>query len=67
MLRAAFGQRRKMLENALAHGLGLEKGTARAALERAGCSPSARAEEIGLADFARLTAAILPQEAAGGA
>jgi 16S rRNA (adenine1518-N6/adenine1519-N6)-dimethyltransferase len=54
VLRAAFGQRRKTLENALAAGLRIEKGRARAALEAAGVDPRARAETLSLEGFAEL-------------
>ena len=54
VLRAAFGQRRKMMENALAHGLELDKRRARRLLEEAGCDPGARAETLGLERFAAL-------------
>jgi len=60
VLRAAFGQRRKVLENALAHGLGLTREEARALLERAGCDPRARAEEVELDRFATL-AGLIPE------
>jgi 16S rRNA (adenine1518-N6/adenine1519-N6)-dimethyltransferase len=54
VLRAAFGQRRKTMENALAHGLGLPKAAARELLVGAGCDPSARAERLSLEDFGRI-------------
>jgi len=57
IVRAAFGQRRKMLRNALfalATRLGLD---AEAALVRAGIAPTARAETLDLAAFARLARA----------
>jgi 16S rRNA (adenine1518-N6/adenine1519-N6)-dimethyltransferase len=61
VVRAAFGQRRKMLRNALA-GLGAELGLAVPelvhALERAGIDPTLRAERLDLVDFARLTDAL---------
>ena len=53
VVRAAFGQRRKTLANALSGG-GFAKETVRAALEEAGIDPFARAEEIPLDGFARL-------------
>ncbi len=53
VVRAAFGQRRKTLANALSGG-GFAKETVRAALEAAGIDPTARAEEIPLDGFARL-------------
>lgn len=53
---AAFGQRRKMLRQALADLLG---GGAAAAerLERAGVDPTARGERLGVADFLRIARA----------
>lgn len=63
ILRAAFGQRRKTLENSLAHGCGLDKGEARAWLTAAGCDPGARAETLDLARFAALEAAMPPAAA----
>src|SRR5262249_19691733 len=57
VVRAAFGQRREMLRNALsalAHRLGVD---AESALVRAGIAPTARAETVDLAAFARLARA----------
>ena len=52
LVRAGFGQRRKMLRRSLA-------GQAAAAdFEAAGVSPEARAEELELADWARLADAV---------
>jgi 16S rRNA (adenine1518-N6/adenine1519-N6)-dimethyltransferase len=62
VLRAAFGQRRKTLGNALAHGLGLGKEAAAAWLRAAGCDPEARAETLPLERFAAL-ADLLPDRA----
>jgi 16S rRNA (adenine1518-N6/adenine1519-N6)-dimethyltransferase len=59
VLRAAFGQRRKTLQNALAHGLGLSRADAASLLRAAGCAPEARAETLPLARFAAL-ADLLP-------
>ena len=58
---AGFGQRRKMLANALAAGLGLAKGVAERTCDRAGVDPRARAETLDLAAFARLTRALEPE------
>jgi 16S rRNA (adenine1518-N6/adenine1519-N6)-dimethyltransferase len=58
VLRAGFGQRRKTIENALAHGLGWTKEEARALLERAGCDPGARAEALPLDRFALLASLV---------
>jgi 16S rRNA (adenine1518-N6/adenine1519-N6)-dimethyltransferase len=58
VVRAAFGQRRKMLRNALA-ALAVARGVDGAALfERAGVDPRARAETLALDDFARLAGAL---------
>ena len=58
VVRAAFGQRRKMLRNALA-ALAAARGVDGAALfERAGVDPRARAETLALEDFARLAGAL---------
>jgi 16S rRNA (adenine1518-N6/adenine1519-N6)-dimethyltransferase len=58
VVRGAFGQRRKMLRNALAGlggELGLDGAGVEAALTRAGIDPTLRAERLDLAAFARLT------------
>ena len=55
VLHAAFGQRRKTLANALSHGLKLEKNAVISALEKAGISPTTRAETVDLERFNRLT------------
>src|SRR5499426_308485 len=55
VVRAAFGQRRKNLANALAAGLGLAAERARALISAAGIDPARRAETISLDEFARLT------------
>jgi 16S rRNA (adenine1518-N6/adenine1519-N6)-dimethyltransferase len=54
VVRAAFGQRRKMLGNSLAAGLGVSLVAARAAATRAGVDPSRRAETLSINDFAAL-------------
>jgi len=48
VVRAGFGQRRKQLRNALAHGLGLRANDMAAALEQAGVDPRRRAETLTL-------------------
>jgi len=60
VVRAAFGQRRKMLRNALAALAAQQGRVAEAALERAGIAPTARAETLDLAAFARLARAFAP-------
>ncbi|MDY7095044.1 MAG: hypothetical protein SX243_18880, partial [Acidobacteriota bacterium] len=52
----AFAQRRKTLRNSLGAGWGKE--TAAAVLARAGIDGGRRAEQLGLEDFLRLTAAV---------
>jgi 16S rRNA (adenine1518-N6/adenine1519-N6)-dimethyltransferase len=62
VVRAAFGQRRKMLRNALARlaaARGLDASALDAACGRAGVAPQARAETLSLADFARLAHALV--------
>ncbi|MDR1734125.1 MAG: 16S rRNA (adenine(1518)-N(6)/adenine(1519)-N(6))-dimethyltransferase RsmA [Oscillospiraceae bacterium] len=54
IIKAAFGQRRKTLCNALAAGLSRPKTDIEAALLSAGISPNARGEELRLADFAHI-------------
>ena len=56
VVRAAFGRRRKMLANALAGGLGLSLGAARAAATRSGVDPGRRAETLTIGEFVALTA-----------
>ena len=70
VVRAAFGQRRKMLRNALGGlvgGRGLSADATRALYARAGIDPTARAEQLDLAAFGRLARALLeaPLAAAG--
>ena len=61
VVRAAFGQRRKMLRNALAAfatGRGIDARGLDAACALAGVAPQARAETLALDDFARLARAL---------
>ena len=60
IIRAAFGQRRKTLSNALsgAPDLELSKQQAQEAIEAAGFSPTIRGEALTLADFAKLADAV---------
>ena len=53
-VRAAFGQRRKTLLNSLSSG-GWSRDAVSVALDKAGISPTARAEELTLENFARLS------------
>jgi 16S rRNA (adenine1518-N6/adenine1519-N6)-dimethyltransferase len=55
VVRAAFGQRRKMLGNALAAGLSLPLDEARAGVADAGIDPRRRAETLTIHEFAALT------------
>ncbi len=54
---AAFAQRRKMLRSALS-GLFGSSAAASAAIEQAGCEPTARGEVLSVADFARIAEAL---------
>ena len=57
LIRAAFGQRRKTLLNALT-GEGLTKEMSRAGLSAAGIAENMRGEQLSLEDFARLSDAV---------
>ncbi len=57
LIRAAFGQRRKTLPNSLSSA-GFDKATLNAALAAVGLSPTARAEELTLEQFAALATAL---------
>ena len=54
VVRAAFAQRRKMLANALAAGLGLPLDVVRRAATAANVDPTRRAETLSLSEFAAL-------------
>ena len=54
LVKAAFGQRRKTLANALAGGLGVSVATARQWLAAAGIDPGRRAETLSLEEFSCL-------------
>ncbi len=58
VVRGAFSQRRKTVSNSLSSVLSMEKPKVMKALEAAGISPTARAEQLNLEDFARLANAI---------
>ncbi|MDR2687174.1 MAG: 16S rRNA (adenine(1518)-N(6)/adenine(1519)-N(6))-dimethyltransferase RsmA [Oscillospiraceae bacterium] len=58
VVRAAFGQRRKTIANAVSAGLPIEKPVALEAMARAGIAPEARAERLTLEDYACLTRAL---------
>jgi 16S rRNA (adenine1518-N6/adenine1519-N6)-dimethyltransferase len=55
LVRAAFSQRRKMLHNALCHGLGLPQATIDAAFEAVGLASTLRAEQLSIEQFAALS------------
>lgn len=54
LVKAAFGQRRKTLLNALSAGLSMPKDRILAALEKVGILPNLRGEALSIEDFARL-------------
>ncbi|MGX8709119.1 MAG: 16S rRNA (adenine(1518)-N(6)/adenine(1519)-N(6))-dimethyltransferase RsmA [bacterium] len=55
LVKAAFGQRRKTVLNAVAAGLSLDRAVVAAALERAGIAPTARAEQLSMEQLAALS------------
>ena len=66
VVRAAFGQRRKTLRNALAAGLPAERAAVEGALDRAGIDGERRAETLSLHEFDRIALAYLRGRGAGG-
>jgi 16S rRNA (adenine1518-N6/adenine1519-N6)-dimethyltransferase len=58
VVRAGFGQRRKMLRNALSAGLGMPSDHVENALARAGVDPRRRAETLSLQEWAGVTQAL---------
>lgn len=58
VVRGAFSQRRKTVSNSLSSVLSMEKSKVTQALEKAGVSPMARAEQLTLDDFARISNAV---------
>ena len=58
VVKAAFSQRRKVIANSLSAGLGMDKAAVAALLERADIPANARAEQLKLADFAAIAAAL---------
>lgn len=54
VVRAAFGQRRKTLSNALSGGLKLSRAEVDAAITGAGLDPQVRGEKLGLEEFAAI-------------
>ncbi len=61
VVRAGFGQKRKTLRNSLAAGLGLSPAQMAEALQAAGLSPKARAQELDIPAWVRLTRFISDQ------
>ncbi len=55
LVKAAFGQRRKTVLNAVSAGLSLDRAVVAAALERAGIAPNARAEQLSMEQLAALS------------
>ena len=55
VIRAAFGQRRKTLCNALCNGLGLDRGTVERAIRACGLDGRVRGEALRLDQFAALS------------
>jgi 16S rRNA (adenine1518-N6/adenine1519-N6)-dimethyltransferase len=53
-VQAGFKQPRKQLANSLADGLGIDRASAAAMLERAGIEPTRRPQELALNDWLRL-------------
>jgi len=58
VVRAAFGQRRKILLNSLAANLDLPKGRLEVIFNRIGLDPKRRAETLDMDEFARLSSAL---------
>ncbi len=56
--RAGFGQKRKQLVNTLSGGLGLDKASVGVALTETGIAPTARPEDLSLADWGRVVEAL---------
>lgn len=54
VIRAAFGQRRKTIQNSLSSNLDIDKQDIKNALEEAGISPTIRAEKLTVFDFAKI-------------
>lgn len=59
VVKAAFGQRRKALGNALAGGLALDKARIQEALSQAQIDPTRRGETLSLQEFAEITRRIM--------
>ncbi len=61
VIKGAFSQRRKTLQNTLGSSLGLPKPAVADALSQIGQKPTARAEELSMEDFIRLNEALMGQ------
>ena len=61
VIKGAFSQRRKTLQNTLGSSLGLPKPAVADALLKIGQKPTARAEELSMEDFIRLNEALMGQ------
>ncbi|MEW6218283.1 MAG: 16S rRNA (adenine(1518)-N(6)/adenine(1519)-N(6))-dimethyltransferase RsmA [Thermodesulfobacteriota bacterium] len=66
VVKAAFGQRRKTLANALSAGLGLERSLVEEATTGLGWAGERRAQELGVAEFVRLANALAPHRPVPG-
>lgn len=62
LVKAGFGERRKMLKNSLAGGLNMSMELAGQLIESADISPTARAQELSLADWEQLYRAAVAAE-----
>jgi 16S rRNA (adenine1518-N6/adenine1519-N6)-dimethyltransferase len=60
--RAAFGQRRKTVVNALSHGLGRAREAVDLALRQAGVDPQRRGETVSLLEFAAIARGLFDKE-----
>ena len=66
VIKAAFAQRRKTISNSLSNALHIEKMALTEALEAAGVSLSARAEQLTLEEFALITNELVCRQAPTG-
>jgi 16S rRNA (adenine1518-N6/adenine1519-N6)-dimethyltransferase len=60
VVKAAFGQRRKTLLNALSNGLNIEKPMLEEAFRKADINPVRRGETLSLSEFSRLAKSVFP-------
>lgn len=60
VIRAGFSQKRKQLRNSLANGLGLDRDSVTALLQKAEINPERRAESLRLNDWLRLAELVRP-------